>query len=74
MDKVPDIEIVGVVKDAKYTELRESQHRHFYVSAMQAPRLFEMTLQVRAAGDPGALAGIVRAQVNSLIPAFLFMT
>ncbi len=68
LDKVPDIEIVGVVKDAKYAELRESHERHFYVSALQAPRLFEMTLQVRAAGDPGALTGVVRAQVKSLDP------
>jgi predicted permease len=66
LDKVPDIEIVGVVKDAKYAQLRESQRLHFYVSALQVPRLFDMTLQVRAAGDPGALTEVVRARVKSL--------
>ena len=68
LEKVPDIQIVGIVKDAKYAELRESQRRHFYVSVLQAPRLFDMTLQVRAAGDPGALTDVVRAQVKSLDP------
>jgi len=56
------------VKDAKYVQLREGQRRHFYLSALQAPRLFEMNLQVRAAGDPGALTDLVRAQVKSLNP------
>ena len=67
-EKVPDTEIIGVVKDAKYAQLRETQHRHFYVPMLQVPHLFDMTLQVRAAGDPGALTDIVRAQVKSLDP------
>jgi putative ABC transport system permease protein len=65
-DKIPDIEIVGVVRDAKYSQLREEKRRHFYIPMMQQPRLFETTLHVRAPGDPAALAEMVRAQVKSL--------
>jgi predicted permease len=54
LDQIPDVEIVGVVRDAKYTQLREKQLRHFYGSIMQVPRLYDMTLQVRSAGDPAA--------------------
>lgn len=66
LDKIPDTEIVGVVRDAKYAQLRETQLRHFYIPMPQQPRLFDMTLQVRAAGDPAALTEIVRARVKSI--------
>lgn len=66
LDKIPDTEIVGVVRDAKYAQLREKQLRHFYIPMLQQPRLFDMTLQVRAAGDPAALTELVRARVKSL--------
>jgi predicted permease len=68
LEKIPDTEIVGVVRDAKYAQLREKQLRHFYLPATQSPRLSDMTLQVRAAGDPAALTEIVRARVKSLDP------
>jgi predicted permease len=67
-DKVPEIEIVGVVKDAKYSDLREKQRRHFYIPMRQELRFFDMTLHVRAAGDPGTLTEVVRAQVKTLDP------
>jgi len=66
LDKIPDAEIVGVVRDAKYAQLREKQLRHFYIPMLQQPRLYDMTLQVRAAGDPAALTEMVRARVKSL--------
>jgi predicted permease len=66
LDSIPDTEIVGVVRDAKYAQLREKQLRHFYIPMLQQPRLFDMTLQVRAAGDPAALAEVVRTRVQSL--------
>jgi predicted permease len=65
-DIVPDTEIVGLVKDAKYTQLREDQIRHFYVPMTQLPRLDDMALHVRAAGDPGALIEMVRARVKAI--------
>ena len=63
---LPDMEIIGVVKDAKYVRLSEAPRRHFYTPMGQEPRLFDMTLQVRTAGDPEKIVDLVRAQVHDL--------
>jgi predicted permease len=63
-----DMEIIGVVRDAKYVNLREKPHRHFYTALAQQPRLFDMTLQVRTANDPRSIGDLVRAQVHDLDP------
>jgi glycine betaine/choline ABC-type transport system substrate-binding protein len=47
----PDIEIIGVVQDAKYVSLKEKPKRHFYVPVAQQPQLFDMTLHLRTNGD-----------------------
>ena len=72
-DKAIDIEIVGVVKDAKNTTLREKIPRFVYSPYMQENDLTEMTYYVRARGDAAALAASVRAavrQVDSNLPIF----
>jgi predicted permease len=61
-----DLEIVGVVKDAKYVRLEERPRRHFYTAMAQEPRLFDMVLLARTAGDPGKLTELVRTQVKDL--------
>ncbi len=63
---LPDMEIIGVVKDAKYVHLSEAPRRHFYSAMAQEPRLFDMTLQVRTSGDPEKIGDLVRAQVHDL--------
>jgi predicted permease len=63
-----DMEIIGVVRDAKYVNLREKPRRHFYTALAQQPRLFDMTLQVRTANDPRSIGDLVRAQVHDLDP------
>jgi len=63
-----DMEIIGEVEDAKYVSLNEKPRRHFYTAIAQEPRLFDMTLQVRTAGDPRPMADLVRAQVRELDP------
>jgi predicted permease len=63
-----DMEIIGVVKDAKYVSLREKPRRHFYTPLAQEPHLFDMTLQVRTANDPRSIGDLVRAQVRDLDP------
>jgi hypothetical protein len=35
LGKVPDMTIVGVVKDAQYVNLRQSRRRHFYIPTTQ---------------------------------------
>jgi ABC-type antimicrobial peptide transport system permease subunit len=55
------LEIVGVVADSKYKDLREKALEFFYVPIAHGP-----VLEVRVGGDPGKIAGSVRALVQSI--------
>jgi predicted permease len=68
LEKLPDITIVGVVKDAKYINLRENMRRHFYLPTMQLPRLFDMALHVKTQKDPQMIAEQLRAEIKGLDP------
>lgn len=57
----PPMEIVGVVGDSKYNDLRESAADFFYV-----PGGTGRVLDVRAIGPPGALAAPLRSLIHSL--------
>jgi predicted permease len=61
----PFLEVVGVASDIKYRTLGDRARPYFYRPVFQA---YEpgMTLVVRTAGEPGALAGAVREQVRAL--------
>jgi predicted permease len=63
-----EIEIVGVVGDAKYLNLREEPRRIVYRPYAQGFQSL-MTLHVRGLGDPSDLAPIVRQEVRALDPA-----
>jgi putative ABC transport system permease protein len=65
--------IVGVVENAKYSNLREETSRIVYVPASQSPRSTpRATLLVRAeAGDPLALVPAVRTAISAAQPAAL---
>jgi predicted permease len=64
-----EVEIVGIVKDAKATSLREQTPRTFYVPFLQDPSSWrETTFQVRTTGDPLNLAAAVRSEVQSVEP------
>ncbi|HEV2668205.1 MAG TPA: FtsX-like permease family protein, partial [Blastocatellia bacterium] len=64
------IEIIGVVKDVKYTSLRNEAGAMFYLPFHQANTGFgEMTLVVRTAGDPTTIAVAVRGETRALDPA-----
>jgi putative ABC transport system permease protein len=72
----PFREIVGVVRNAKYRNLREEPLPFIYTPLAQEPQS-GMTLMVRTAGDPGALAGAVRSEVHALnkdVPLFAVQT
>ncbi len=63
------IEIVGLVKDAKATSLREQTPRTFYVPFLQdQSSLRETTFQVRTGNDPLTLAAAIKHQLASLNP------
>ncbi|HVN08431.1 MAG TPA: ABC transporter permease [Patescibacteria group bacterium] len=68
LEGVPDTEIVGVVRDAKYTNLREETRRHMYMPVAQQNRLFELTLLAHTSGDPRAEADLVRGVVARVDP------
>jgi predicted permease len=66
-DRSDDIEIVGVVRDAKYSEVREPPPPTMYVPHLQAsmPRV---VIEVRTAQDPAALVGAIREVVRRVDP------
>jgi predicted permease len=57
--------VVGVAKDGKYQQLGEEPQNHFYLPVLQSYRP-EMTIHLRTAGDPAALADSLRREVRAL--------
>jgi len=78
VDNSFDIEIVGVVKDAKYGNLREPAAPMFYQTFAQARTgRGQMTLHVRSIGNPAGVALAVRREVQRIskdIPMFEVQT
>jgi len=68
--KKPDeIEIVGLVKDAKYRRQRDEIPPTAYLSWRQAlSAMNEATLELRTAGDPTAVVAAVRQAVHDVDP------
>jgi predicted permease len=64
------IEIIGVVKDAKYASLRNEARAMFYLPFHQANTgRGQMTLIVRTAGDPTSVAAAARREARAMDPA-----
>jgi predicted permease len=59
------IEVVGVVRDAKYSRLSEPEPSTFFMPYTQFPT-GRMTVEVRTEGDALALAGGVRAAIQRI--------
>ena len=69
------IEIIGVVKDAKYISLREAGRPMFYRAFSQATTSFgQMTLVARTEGDPSTLTSAVQREARALDPAMPVFT
>ena len=68
VDGVPDMSIVGVVRDAQYVNLRRDVRRHFYMPATQEERLTNMALHVKTFTDPNVVAESLRADLKALDP------
>jgi predicted permease len=61
------IEIVGLVKDAKYDNLRTSPPRTIYMPLFQAPdQRRPMTFEVRTVGNPTSMIAAVRHAIQSI--------
>jgi predicted permease len=61
-------EIIGVVKDAKYMNLRESPPRTYYTYHFQQPSPFYMRLHLRVDGDAAAYAAVIQRLVREMDP------
>ncbi len=61
-------EIVGVVKDAKYFELRKAEEPLVYLPMWRTPPR-SATLMVRSTVDPSAVVDAVRSEAQALDPA-----
>lgn len=64
--KQTDIEIVGVVKDARSLDLRTEPKRFLYIPYTQAPELGSLTFYVRTAGDSSASSSALRQAVQRI--------
>jgi predicted permease len=63
-----DVEIVGVVRDSKYTGLREEPLRMVFVPYRPGPWGAGFAVHVRTAGDSTALASALRQTIARLDP------
>lgn len=63
-----DIEVIGVVSDAKYLDLREAARRTVYRPHAQAFQSL-MTLHISTGGYPATLAAVVQEEVRALDPS-----
>jgi putative ABC transport system permease protein len=65
-------EIVGVVGDARHRSVRQQTPRFLYIPiAQRRERLERLTLAIRTAGDPAALAAPVEREVHAAGPGIL---
>jgi predicted permease len=66
----PDLEVIGVVRDGKYGNLREQGRLAVYVPAhlQRSGIRFSETFFVRTAGDPGAAIPLMQQVVRQLDP------
>lgn len=63
-----DVEVVGIVEDAKYANVKDPIGPQLFMPRHQLQRMGALTFYVRAAGDPDTVAAGIRALVASLDP------
>ena len=63
-----DIEIVGVAKDAKYSEVKDAVPAQFFQPYRQDERAGAINFYVRVAGDATAVLAAAQAAVRQLDP------
>ncbi len=64
----PPMEIIGVVKDAKYETLREPTQRTYYLYYFQQPERFGMTFQLRTSGAVAEYGATIQRLARELDP------
>ena len=67
IDDTPDIEIVGILRDVRYNNLREAPPPTMYLPHLQSnPE--DLVFSVRTAGDPASVMSAARAAVSAANP------
>jgi putative ABC transport system permease protein len=61
-----DMEVIGVVKDIKYTNLRDEIPPQAFVPYMPSRFVGNMTVYVRTTGEPTALMNSIRSKVRDI--------
>ncbi|HEX3118068.1 MAG TPA: ABC transporter permease [Candidatus Acidoferrum sp.] len=61
-----DMEIIGVVKDIKYTSLRDEIPPQAYIPYLASRGIGGMTVYVRTTADPKAMMNLIREKVRDL--------
>ncbi len=61
-----EIEIVGVAKDTKSTDLRSEAPRMFYMPFLQFPNTENLVFEIRTALDPATIASSARRLIESV--------
>ena len=72
-----DMEVIGVVKDIKYTNLRDQIPPQAYLPYMASRFVGGMVVYVRTTGDPNQLVSAIRSKVRDLdanLPIFAMRT
>jgi predicted permease len=73
----PLAEVIGVVRDVKYRDLRGDTDPMFYRPVLQTRSTDPMTLHVRASSDPGEVVSAIRLAVQNVdrnVPLFQVTT
>ncbi len=61
-----DMEIIGVVKDIKYTNLRDEIPEQAFLPYLGSRQIGDMTVYLRTSADPDQMLSIVRQKVHDL--------
>jgi len=72
-----DMEVIGVVKDFKYTNLRDEIPEQAFIPYLGSPFLGEMTVYLRTIVDPNQLMSAVRSRVRDMdsnLPVYAMRT
>jgi putative ABC transport system permease protein len=67
-DEGQELEIIGVAKGAKYTNLRESASHTYYRYYFEQPAPSDITLHLRTGGDPIDYAATIQRLVREIDP------
>ena len=62
-----DVEVVGLARDSKYTRVNEQPREFLYLPCLQVPSA-RLSLFVRTAGEPSAMAPALRREVRQQAP------